>query len=152
MGCLIPNGYRNRVIIIVEEIDLRIIYAIRYARTVSSDITVCCITQSDDDNASLRESWGELGIGFPLVILRSPDGSVAGPLLEYIQTEDFGCNPDELVTVALVRLITARQWHKVLHRRAFGAIERRLLESGRVAVMVVPYALIDDGVALAQAL
>jgi hypothetical protein len=152
MSVHMSSECRNHIVVIAEDIDLRIEYALRFARTVSDDITVCCVVVSDDDEERLRKRWVESGKEVPLVLLRSPDGSVANSLLEYIQTEEFGCKPGELVTVVLVRFVPARRWHKLLHQRAFGAIERRLLESGQVAVLVLPYTLIDDGEALTQAL
>jgi hypothetical protein len=142
-----PVEYRTRAVIVAEDIDLRVMHALKYAQTFSGDIAVFCVATSEEEEASLRERWEALDTGFTLVIACSANGAIADSLMEYIRSEEYGCKPDELVTVILVRLVVVQRWKRMLHNHASRYIERRLVEKGNITVVVLPYQLEEDGIA-----
>jgi hypothetical protein len=138
----------QRVIIVANHIDVRVLYAIRYSRTISDNITVFGTLSDEADVLDLRLRWEKIGTGIPLVMRYMPDGGVVEPLLEFIQSDEYGCRPDEVVTVVLPRLVVTKWWQNLLHNHASSYIERRVSEYRQIKAVILPVQLEDDSVNL----
>jgi hypothetical protein len=141
---------KNRVIIIAEDIDLRVIQAIKYAKMVSDDITVFGCTASEEGEQNLRARWDKINTGIPFVLCCSQDGGIADLLLEFIRSTEYGCAPVKTVTVILPRLLATGWWGRLLDNHVSKYIERRLLEHKQIIVEVLPVRLEDDRSVLAS--
>jgi hypothetical protein len=135
---------KERVIVIIQDIDLRALTALRYAKTVSDDITVFCAVTNEADADSLQSHWEKLGTGIPLELNCRADGATVEPLLEFIRSDTFACQPDELITVLLPRLVVTKWWHRLLHNQDNRAIERGLSGMEQINVVVLPVRLQED--------
>jgi hypothetical protein len=76
----------------------------------------------------------------PLVVLRSPYRSVAGPLLGYLDHLQRPAT-DQFVTIILPEFIPARWWQHLLHNQTALLIKGALLFRKGVIVINVPYHL-----------
>ena len=90
--------------------------------------------------AGSRSAGAASRAGMPLVVLRSPYRSVAGPLLEYLDLLQRQA-PDDLVTIILPEFIPARWWQHLLHNQTALLIKGALLFRRGVIVTNVPYHL-----------
>jgi hypothetical protein len=139
---------RARVIVLLKDIDQIAMQELRFAETMSRDITAFCVVNDEDAEMALNTRWHEICIGIPLVIRNKPDRRVVEPLLEYIQSTEFGYQPGCEITVILSRYDVSKWWQKLLHNGASIAIERQLLKHKYINVVVLPFQLISNNVAL----
>jgi hypothetical protein len=139
---------KNRTIVLLKDIDRVSMQELQFAETMSNDITVFCVVNDEDSKTKLTTHWDKLNIGIPLVIRTIPDRRVVEPLLEYIHSTEFGYQPGCEITVILSRYDVSKWWQKLLHNGASIAIERQLLMHKYINVVVLPFQLISDNVAL----
>jgi hypothetical protein len=88
----------------------------------------------------VEERWSRFAGDMPLVVLRSPYRSVAGPLLEYLDLLQHQA-ADHLITIILPEFIPARWWQHLLHNQTALLIKGALLFRRGVIVTNVPYHL-----------
>jgi hypothetical protein len=81
-----------------------------------------------------------LGTDVPLVIVESPDGSLVGPLLAYIDEIDEQ-RPDDTITVILPEYIARHWWEQLLHNQNALRLKAALLFRPGTVVTSVPYHL-----------
>jgi len=114
--------------------------ALRYARTLSSDVRAVCIEIDPAATDALRRQWTEWGQGASLIVLASPYRSLMEPLLEYIEGLQTG-DPHGFVTVILPEFVPKRLWQHLLHNQHALLIKGALLFKPNVAVTSVPFHL-----------
>jgi amino acid transporter len=128
------------VLVLVGDVHRGVLRAIRYARALSEDARGVYIEITPEQTRRVEERWGRFGGGMPLVVLRSPYRSVAGPLLEYLDQLQRQVT-DQLVTIILPEFIPARWWQHLLHNQTALLIKAALLFHKGVVVTNVPYHL-----------
>jgi hypothetical protein len=129
----------NRALVLVPTLNLGIMQAIAYARTICGDVTGLHIEVSAAATPILKERWHRyVGPAMPLVVLPSPYRSMIAPLLAYVQ-EMLRTYPDGLITVVVPELVVKRWWHGFLHRNDGLFIKWYLLNQPRVVVANVRY-------------
>ncbi|HEX2502095.1 MAG TPA: APC family permease [Methylomirabilota bacterium] len=128
------------VLVLVGDVHRGVLRAIRYARALSEDARGVYIEITPEQTRRVEERWGRFGGGMPLVVLRSPYRSVAGPLLEYLDHLQRQAT-DQLVTIILPEFIPARWWQHLLHNQTALLIKGALLFRKGVIVTNVPYHL-----------
>ncbi len=79
--------------------------ALRYARTLSQDITVVHVSIDPVDAERVRRKWEFWGEGVRLVILESPYRLLMEPLLQYIDKVYAQCQPNEIITVVVPEFV-----------------------------------------------
>ena len=114
--------------------------AVAYAQALSPTARAVYVEVDPEATRRFEDRWGKYGQGLPLVVLRSPYRTVAGPFLEYLdhlQRQD----PDQLITIILPEFVPARWWQHLLHNQTALVIKGALLFRRRVIVTNVPYHL-----------
>jgi hypothetical protein len=114
--------------------------AVEYARALSTVARGVYVEVDPEQTRRFEERWVRYVEGMPLVVLRSPYRSVAGPLLEYLDLLQ-GQAPDEIVTIVLPEFVPARWWQHLLHNQTALLIKGALLFRKGVIVTSVPYHL-----------
>jgi hypothetical protein len=117
-----------------------VVKALRYARTLSTDVRAVYVEIDQAPTEAIRKQWPEWGEGVDLVVLESPYRSLMEPLLEYIedvQRED----PRGYVTVILPEFVPRRIWQHLLHNQHALLIKGALLFKPNVVVTSVPFHL-----------
>jgi amino acid transporter len=128
------------VLALVGDVHRGVLRAIRYARALSEDARGVYVEITPEQTRRVEERWGRFGAGMPLVVLRSPYRSVAGPLLEYLDHLQRQV-ADQFVTIILPEFIPARWWQHLLHNQTALLIKGALLFRKGVVVTNVPYHL-----------
>ena len=130
----------NVVLVPIGGIQRAVVKALRYARSLSTDVRAVFVEIDPVATERLRQQWTEWGNGVELVVLDSPYRSLMEPLLEYIeQTQQT--DPTGYVTVILPEFVPHRVWHHVLHNQHALLIKGALLFKPNVIVTSVPFHL-----------
>lgn len=144
------NHYRNRVVVPFSSINRASIRALRYARTISDNVTAFSVAIDEQGEEKLRKRWEELGCDIPLIVRYSPYRKVVEPLLEFIGSTEYDYRKNDMVTVILPQFIVKRWWNRLLHNSTTSYIERQLLKHKHIVVAVMPYQLKDDATAIGR--
>jgi hypothetical protein len=139
-----PPIVRHRILVPVTEINQGTLTALRYAHSLSSDVTAVHVAVDRQQTENLRRLWPIWGEGVRLVVLDSPHKMVLEPLLEYIQELMALRRLDEILTVVVPQSIRPRWWSN-LARTQMGVLLRLSLpfEAG-IVITDVPYLLDGD--------
>ena len=130
----------NTVILPISGVHKAVVKALRYARTLSTDVRAVYIESEPQATEQIQREWETWGEGVPLVVLRSPYRSLLRPLLEYVDEAD-AARPDNFVTVVLPEFVPRRWWHHLLHNQRALLIKGALLFKPNTVVTSVPFHL-----------
>ncbi|HEU5255716.1 MAG TPA: APC family permease [Vicinamibacterales bacterium] len=134
-----PAG-RHVVIVPIGGLQRAVVKALRYARTLSTDVRAVYVELDPAATETLRRQWKQWGQGVDLIVLESPYRSLMEPLLDYIE-ELQEAEPAAYVTVILPEFVPRRLWQHLLHNQHALLIKGALLFKPNVVVTSVPYHL-----------
>lgn len=117
-----------------------VVKALRYARTLSTDVRAVYVEIDGNATEALRQQWPTWGQSVDLVVLESPYRSLLEPLLDYIERLQRA-DPNGYVTVILPEFVPRRLWQHLLHNQHALLIKGALLFKPNVAVTSVPFHL-----------
>ncbi len=136
-----PRNKRHRVILAIGGVHRGTLAALRYARSLSDDITAIHVSIDPEEAAKIEKKWETWGDGHRLVILDSPYRTFIEPLLEYIEELDDHREPNEIITVVVPQFVSRHIWNAPLHSRTAETLRKVLLNRSAVVVTEVPYAV-----------
>ncbi len=134
-----PRIVRHRVIIPISGVHRGTLAALRYARTLSSDITAVNIQIEPEETIKLLEKWQIWGDGVRLVILDSPYRLLHEPLLQYIESVTSQMQPNEIVTIVVPQFIPSKWWANALHTQTAWGLRLALMFKKSIVITDVPY-------------
>jgi len=133
--------HRNLVIIPIASPTRVVAETLRYARSISDDITLLHVATDPENGAKIRakiECWNP---GIPLVTVYSPYRVLMRPLFDYIEKLEAGKDPDDFITVLIPEFETTKLWHRFLHNQTGWILRTMLMLKGNVVVAGIPYHL-----------
>jgi hypothetical protein len=113
--------------------------ALRYAESLSDDITAVHVSIDEEETAKLQQKWETWGNGVRLVILDSPYRLMIEPLLDYIQDLDQQRQPNEMITIVVPQFVPRRFWTNALHMRTADTLRKVLMGQKDIVIVEVPY-------------
>jgi amino acid transporter len=136
----------HKVVVPVSGMHRGTLVALRFARSLSKDVTAVVVDVEPQFTASVREKWPVWGHDVPLVVLESPYRSTIGPLLTYLDKVDQREPERGPAVVVLPEFVPARWWHHLLHNQTALLIKtvltyRRGQTDGERVIIDVPYHL-----------
>ena len=134
-----PAVKRHRVIIPISGVHRGTLAALRYARTLSDDITAIHVSIDPEETMKVKTKWDLWGEGIRLVILDSPFRLLVEPLLDYIEEVSSICQPNEIITIIVPQFIPKRWYHNILHTQTAFWLRLALLLKPGIVVTDVPY-------------
>jgi amino acid transporter len=134
-----PHVSRQRVIMPISGVHRGTLAALRYARTLSHDITVVHVSIDPANAERVRHKWEFWGEGVRLVILESPYRLLMEPLLQYIDRVYENCQPNEIITVVVPEFVPRRRWQNLLHTQTALTLRLALRSRPGIVVTDVPY-------------
>lgn len=139
-----PRIVRHRIIVPINGVHQGTLTALRYARSLSSDVTALHVAMDEKESEALQQQWATWGEGVRLVTVESPHNMVLEPLLEYIQKLMALRQENEIITVVVPQSIRPRWWTNLM-RTQMGVLLRLSLpfETG-IVITDVPYSLEDE--------
>ena len=132
--------HHNTVVVPVSGVHKAVVRALRYARSLSTDVQAVYVETDPEATEAIRADWQRWGEGVPLVVLKSPYRSLMEPLLDHIEKLDAE-RPDNFVTVVLPEFIPSRFWHHLLHNQRALLVKGALLFKPNTIVISVPFHL-----------
>lgn len=135
------DQYENHVIVPIEGINRSSIRALRYANTISNDVTAFTVVMDVEEAIKIKERYEMLHTDIPLVMEYSPFRKMVEPLLAYIKTKEFDYPKGNMITVILPQFVVTKQWHHILHNNSRYYIEHQLLKHKHIVVSVMPLQL-----------
>ena len=136
-----PVLRRHVVVVFVDRLDVAVVRALQYARTLSPDDLRA--VHFDIDTKAAREleaEWGRFGLGrLPLDIIEVPDRRLGRAAIELVA--DATLDGDTECTVLLPRRSYRRVWQRFLHDRTADKIAAVLGQVPHVSATIVPFAV-----------
>lgn len=137
-----PRIARHRVILPIGGVHRGTIAALRYAKTLSDDITAVHVSIDPEEAERIRQKWEIWGDGRRLVILESPYRLLVEPLLKYIEELDDHRKPNEIITIIVPEFVSNRLASGLLHTQTANTLRQALLLKKDIVVTSVPYQVI----------
>jgi amino acid transporter len=137
-----------RVVLPISGVHRGVLEALRYARSISDNVTAVYVEVNPTTTEKVRRDWDTWVSDVPLVVVPSPYRSTIGPLLEFLENTDREHNDGQYATVVLPEFIPARRWQYLLHNQTAWLLklaliyQRRRFRHPRV-VVDVPFYLRD---------
>jgi len=136
-----PCTMRHRIILPINAIHQGTLTALRYAHSLSSDVTAVHVLMDTAETETLKREWETWGEGVRLVTLESNHGMMLEPLLNYIKTIIAQRQPNETITIVVPQSVQPRWWSNL--RRTQMAVLLRLSLPFEIGIVItdVPYQL-----------
>lgn len=116
-----------RVVVPVAGVHRGVVEALRYARSISDNVTAVYVEVNPEATARIQQLWAQWEQSVPLVVLASPYRSVVGPFLAYLDRVDSEANDGQLASVLLPEFVPAKWWQHVLHNQTAWVLKLALL-------------------------
>jgi amino acid transporter len=124
---------KPRVVLPVAGVHRGTIAALRYALSITDQVTGVYVEIEPGSGEQIKTRWKEWGLDHDsrLVIIPSPYRSVVGPFLDYLDKYDEEINDGQLASVLLPEFIPANWWETLLHNQMAWAIQLALMYGRR---------------------
>ena len=132
---------RHRVILPISGVHRGTWAALRYARSLSKDVTAVHVSIDPEATDAVKRKWELWGEGVRLVIQDSPYRLLIEPLLDYIDEVDAQRQPNETITVVVPQFVPEQRWQKFLHTQAADVFRAAFLKRPGIVITDVPYVL-----------
>lgn len=132
---------RNRVIMPISGVHRGTLAALRFAKTLSKDITAVHISTDAEETEKVKKKWEQWGDDIRLVVLDSPYRLFIEPLVDYIQELEQMRTKDETITIVVPQFIPRHGLSNFLHERTAETMRKELLNHEGIIVIEVPYQL-----------
>lgn len=130
---------RHRVIVPIASIHQGTLKALKYAESLSKDVTAVHISIDDDEAIKLQNKWETWGDGVRLVILESPYRLMIEPLIDYVNELSINRLENEMITIVIPQFIPRRFWTNALHMRTAETLRKVMMGQKDIVVVEVPY-------------
>jgi amino acid transporter len=135
-----------RVIIPISGVHRGIIDAIKFAQSISKNVTAVYVELEPGASKKVRETWETWWPDVPLAVVPSPYRSIVRPLLDFLDQTDAEHNDGQQATVILPEFVPAHWWQALLHNQTAWMLKTALLYRRRQfgyqrAIIDIPYHL-----------
>jgi amino acid transporter len=138
-GVTAPHRLRHRVIMPVSGVHQGTLAALRYACTLSNDVTAVHVIIEPEESEKVRQKWETWGEGVRMVMLDSPYRLFLEPLLAYIAKIAAQRQPGETLTVVVPEFISNNRLTGALHTNTATLLRNELKNQHGIVITNVPY-------------
>jgi amino acid transporter len=135
------SSARNHILITVSSLTNVVAQTIRYAKTISGDISALYVATDQAEADKFLAKWNKCNIDVPLVIVPSHYRLVIQPILDFIVKMEQEKNPEDYITVLIPEFETRKWWHRFLHNQTGWVLRTRLILRDDVIVTTIPFHL-----------
>jgi hypothetical protein len=136
-----PHIVRHRILVPVNTINQGVLTALRYAQSLSSDVTAVHVSMDAAETDELKREWPTWGEGVRLVVLDSPHNMILEPLLQYIQSMMAIKQTNEIITVVVPQSIRPRWWNNLMRTQMAVLLRLSLPFETGIVITDVPYVI-----------
>ena len=136
----LPSYPRHTVVVLVDRLDLAVLRALRYARSLNpADLRAVHITIDPARAAHLQQQWVDRGLteSVPLVLIDCPDRRLVRAAIEW--THSLVVHAETEVTVLLPRRTYRGVVGRLLHDRTADRIAAAVGKLHHVSATIVPF-------------
>lgn len=137
-----PQIARQRVILLISGVHQGTLAGLRYARSISPDVTALYIALEPEDAQRIHEKWEVWGEGTRLHVVDSHYRLLIEPILQYIEAQCLVRQRNEVITVVVPQFVSHQWWSGLLHSQTAFMLRMALLLRPGVVIIEVPY-LVD---------
>jgi len=130
---------RNRVIIPIGGVHRGVLHALRYARSLSADITAVYVAVDPIETEKIKKKWQYWGDGVRLQIIDSPYRRLIEPLLGYIDHMVSKTAQHQILTVVVPQFIPEHGIYNSLHMNTAEILRKELIQKHDIVIIEVPY-------------
>ncbi|MEK6588675.1 MAG: permease, partial [Chloroflexota bacterium] len=134
-----PQVRRHRVILPISGVHRGTLDALRYATSLSNDVTAVHVSIDPAEAERVRSKWETWGGGVRLVILESPYRLLVEPLLAYIEDILAQRQATDTITIVVPQFVPRRWWHNLLHTQTALFLRLALMFRHGIVITDVPY-------------
>jgi amino acid transporter len=116
-----------RIVIPVSAVHSGVIEAVRYAKSLSSNLVAVYVEVEQGTGTPLANKWHEWFPDIPLEVVPSPYRSFIGPFLDQLDEIDARYHDGQLSTVLIPEFIPAKWWQGFLHNQTAWSLRLALL-------------------------
>ena len=139
-----PPVHRRRVVIPVTGVQRDVIQAVRFARSITDDITALHVTDDVAAGEQLRARVERQLPGLAFVLVESPYRDLVAPLIRYLEVTAER-DPDSVTVVLLPERMTRHWWERFLFNQNVHRIRAALAGREDMLVADVPYRAFEPG-------
>lgn len=139
-----PRTLRHRIIVPVNAVHQGTLTALRYAHSLSNDVTAVHVSMDAAETETIRRKWEAWGEGVRLVILESEHDMMLEPLLKYILGIMALRQHNETITIVVPQSIRPRWWANLMRTNMAVLLRLSLPFETGVVITDVPYQLEPD--------
>jgi hypothetical protein len=136
-----PHIVRHRIILPINTINQGTLTGLRYAQSLSSDVTAVHVSMDPAQTEKLQKAWPTWGEGVRLVVLDSPHSMVLEPLLQYIEGLMALKQSNEIITLVVPQSIHPRWWSNLVRTQMAVLLRLSLPFETGIVITDVPYIL-----------
>ncbi|MDD3224962.1 MAG: APC family permease [Clostridium sp.] len=137
--CIDHKKQKNYMIIPIDSLNKSFLKSYNYAKNFTEDIIVFHVSVDEEATRKLLEKWKEYGMDIPIVVKKSPYRNLIGPLIKFIESEEFVKMPEDTITVVMPRLVVKKWWQNILHDQTSLFVKSTLLKRRNIALTTLPY-------------
>ncbi|MDD3225493.1 MAG: APC family permease, partial [Clostridium sp.] len=130
---------KNYIIIPIDSLNKSFLKSYNYAKSLTDDIIVFHVSVDEEVTERLKKRWEEYGMDIPIVIKKSPFRNLIGPLVKFIESEEFVVLPGDTITVVMPQFVVKKWWQNILHDQTSLFIKSTLLKRRNIALTTIPY-------------
>ncbi len=130
---------RNYMIIPIDSLNKSFLKSYNYARSFTDDVIIFHVSVDEEMTEKLLEKWEQCGDGTPIVVKKSPYRNLIGPLVKFIESEEFVVMPGDTITVVMPQFVVKKWWQNILHNQTSLFIQSTLLKRRNIALTTLPY-------------
>lgn len=134
-----PHVHRHRVILPISGVHRGTLAALRYARSLSDDVTAVHVSIDPSEAEKLQKKWERWGEGTRLVLLDSPYRLMIEPLIDYVEEIAAHRQPNETITIVVPQFVPRQWWANLLHTQTALWLRMALLFKPGIVITDVPY-------------
>jgi len=132
---------RHRIILPINAVHQGTLTGLRYAHSLSSDVTAVHINMDQGETEKILKQWERWGDGVRLVVLESEHGMVLEPLLQYIQSIISQRQHNETITIVVPQSVRPRWWSNLMRTQMAVLLRLSMPFETGVVITDVPYEL-----------
>ncbi len=136
-----PRVGRQRVILPLSGVHRGTLAALRYARSLSNDVTAVHVSVNPEDTVKVKQKWTMWGEGVRLVIVESHYRLLLEPMMAYIEEVAAQRQPNEIITVVVPQFVPQHWWQNLLHTQAAFFLRIAFRNMPGIVITDVPYQL-----------
>ncbi|MEW6716974.1 MAG: APC family permease [Chloroflexota bacterium] len=129
----------QRVILPISGIHKGTLAGLRYAQSLTDDITVVFVATDESITKSIQQRWEKWVRDIPLVIIDSPYRELMNPLVSYVAEAASRRKKGEVLTVVVPEFVSRNWWTNLLHMQTATWLRWALRYVEGVVVVDVPY-------------